>query len=300
MNYSFYKTIVDHLYDGVYFVDRDRKIIYWNASAERLTGYSSNDVVGNYCFDNRLNHTNKEGALICKCELCPLARTLKEGSLWEEELYLQHKNGHRIPVLVRILPICDEKNEIIGAAEIFTDHSPQLHLLEQLAYLKELSLIDPLTGLGNRRCGEINLLTKIDEMHRLDRPSFGVLYADIDHFKRVNDQYGHETGDKVIQMVIKTVQNAIGNDGTVFRWGGEEFLAIINVNLKEQLVLVAERVRALTEQSVFRMGLEEIRVTISIGAALAELSDTNDVLVKRADDLLYLSKKTGRNKVMSA
>lgn len=296
MELSFYKTMLDYLYDGVYFVDKDRKIIYWNASAEILTGYSSNDIVGCYCYNNRLNHVNSKGVLLCRGELCPLAKTLEDGFLREEELYFQHKNGHRIPILVRISPVRNEENEIIGAVEVFSDNSSKSHLLEQLAQFKELSLMDSLTGLGNKRYVEIELSAKMNEMNKVGRPFFGVLFVDIDHFKRVNDQYGHDIGDKIIKMVAKTIQNSIGNKGISFRWGGEEFLAIVNTHLKEELIKVAERVRALTEQSVFRIGLEEIRVTVSVGATLAELKDTDETLIKRADELLYLSKKTGRNK----
>lgn len=300
MELSFYKTMLDYLYDGVYFVDKDRKIIYWNASAEILTGYSSNDIVGCYCYNNRLNHVNSKGVLLCRGELCPLAKTLEDGFLREEELYFQHKNGHRIPILVRISPVRNEENEIIGAVEVFSDNSSKSHLLEQLAQFKELSLMDSLTGLGNKRYVEIELSAKMNEMNKVGRPFFGVLFVDIDHFKRVNDQYGHDIGDKIIKMVAKTIQNSIGNKGISFRWGGEEFLAIINTSIKEQLYEIAERVRALTEQSAFQLGNDEIRVTISVGASQAQLSDTDEILVKRVDELLYLSKNLGRNRVMIA
>jgi PAS domain S-box/diguanylate cyclase (GGDEF) domain len=300
MELSFYKTMLDYLYDGVYFVDKDRKIIYWNASAANLTGYSSNDMVGCYCYNNRLNHVTSEGVLLCRGELCPLAKTLQDGCLREEELYLKHKNGHRIPILVRISPIRNKENEIVGAVEVFSDNSSKGHLLEQLAQFKELSLMDSLTGLGNKRYVEIELSAKMNEMNNVGRPFFGVLFVDIDHFKRVNDQYGHDIGDKIITMVAKTVQNSIGNRGSVFRWGGEEFLAIINTHSTEELVEVAERVRVLTEQSVFHMELAEIKVTVSVGATLAELKDTDETLVRRADELLYVSKRTGRNKVTAS
>ncbi|WP_371367450.1 hypothetical protein SRRS_13910 [Sporomusa rhizae] len=300
MELSFYKILLDYLYDGVYFVNKDRKIIYWNTSAESLTGYSSKDVVGCYCYNNILKHTNCEGCLLCRGELCPLAKTLKDGFPREEELYLLHKNGHRIPILVRISPVRNEQNEIIGAVEVFSDNSRKSHLLEQLAQFKELSLIDSLTGLGNKRCVDIELSAKMNEMNKVGRPFFGVLFADIDHFKRVNDQYGHDTGDKILEMVAKTIQNSVGNRGIAFRWGGEEFFVIVNTHVKEELVKVAERVRAMTEQSVFHLGLEDIRVTISVGATLAELNDTDETLVKRADELLYVSKRNGRNKVTTS
>jgi len=296
MDLNLDKTILDYLYDGVYVVDKDRKIVYWNFSAEKLTGYSSGEVVGGNCYDNILNHTNSEGVLLCRQE-CPLAKTLKDGILREAEVYLQHKTGHRIPVVVRISPIFDTTCELIGAVEIFSDNSPKEHLLEQLAQFKEMALVDSLTGLGNKRYVEIELSTKINEMRKLGRSFFGVLFADIDYFKRVNDQYGHDIGNKVIVMVAKTIKNSVCNKGIAFRWGGEEFMAIINTHLQEDLLKIAERIRALTEQSVYRLGSNEIRVTVSVGATQAVIDDTDETLVKRADHLLYLSKNTGRNKV---
>lgn len=296
MDLTIDKTILDYLYDGVYIVDKDRKIVYWNFSAEKLTGYSSGEIIGSNCYDNLLNHTNSEGVLLCRRE-CPLAMTIKDGALREAEVYLQHKSGHRIPVIVRISPISDAAGEIIGAVEIFSDNSRKEQLLEQLAQFKELALLDSLTGLGNKRYVEIELSSKINEMRKLGRPFFGVLFADIDHFKRVNDQYGHDIGDKVIEMVAKTIKNSVNHKGIAFRWGGEEYMAIINTYLQKDLCKIAERVRALTEQSVFRLGSNDIRVTVSVGATLAVIEDTDETLVKRADELLYLSKKTGRNKV---
>jgi diguanylate cyclase (GGDEF)-like protein len=212
-------------------------------------------------------------------------------------LLFQHQGGQRIPILVRFSPVRNSENEIIGIIEVISDNSSKSYLLKQLAQFKELSLVDALTGLGNKRYVEIELSAKFDEMVRIGRSCFGVIFADIDHFKQVNDQYGHDIGDKIIKMVAKTIQNSLGNEGTAFRWGGEEFFAIANIHKGEDLVKVAEKIRKSTEQSVFRLGDEEIRVTISLGATLAELSDTDELLVKRADELLYLSKRTGRNKV---
>ncbi|TWH51950.1 PAS domain S-box-containing protein/diguanylate cyclase (GGDEF)-like protein [Sporomusa sp. KB1] len=298
MKLSFYKALLDNLYDGVYFVDNDRKIIYWNHSAEKVTGYSSNDIVGCHCYGNILNHTDGEGCLLCSGG-CPLAKTIKDGCLREAEVYLQHKLGYRIPVSVRISPVRNASDEIIGAVEIFSDNSQKVQLVEQLEQFKELALLDSLTGLGNKRYAEFELSNKMSEVQKIGRPIFGVLFADIDHFKKVNDQYGHDVGDKVLEMVAKTIQNGIIKEGIAFRWGGEEFLAVINTYHKEELVKVAERVRALTEQTVFRSDSNEIRVTISVGATLVEMNDTDEALVKRADKLLYLSKQNGRNKVTS-
>jgi len=300
MDCSLYKVILDHLYEGIYFVDNNRKILYWNPSAEKLTGYSSEDIVGSYCFNNKLNHSTSEGILLCNHRMCPLAKTLQDGFLREAELYFEHKDGQRVPVLVRISPIRNKSNEIIGAVEVFSDNSCKANLQEEVAQFKKLSLMDALTRLGNRRYAEIELLNKLDEMHKGGKAFFSVLFADIDYFKRVNDQYGHDIGDEVIKMVAGTIQNGLGDLGAAFRWGGEEFLAIINTGNKEQLSEIAEEVRRLTEQSAFQLGNDEIKVTVSVGASKVQLSDTDEIVVKRVDELLYASKNAGRNRVMIA
>lgn len=296
---SFYKTVLDYLYDAVYFVDKNRKIIYWNKSAEELTGYAYGDMVRSYCYQNRLKHTGEDGVLLCRGG-CPLAKTLADGCTREEKIYLQHKDGHRIPIFTRISPVRNESNEIIGAVEVFNDNTLQAQLAEELARFKELALLDSLTELGNKRYVELELSGKTNEMYKAGKTLFGILFADIDHFKRVNDQYGHDVGDRILKMVAKTIQNSIGGRGTAFRWGGEEFLIIVNTEDKEELVKVAERIRVMTEQSMFCTPAEEIRVTISLGATMAEVSDTVDTLVKRADELLFYSKHAGRNRVTSA
>ncbi len=298
MERSFYKTMVDHLYDGVYFVDCNRKIVYWNSSAEKLSGFSAADMVGSFCYDNRLNHTDSKGVLLCQCDKCPLAKSLRDGLLREAELYLQHKNGHRVPVSVRISPIRNDSGQIVGAVEIFSDNSAKSQLRQQLERFKQLSLIDMLTGLGNRRFGEVEMAAKLEEMQQVREPLFGVLFADIDHFKRVNDRYGHDVGDQVLQMVAKTIQNGVGNAGMAFRWGGEEFMIIIYADTPQQLQSAAERIRVLVEQSEHRWCKQSIKVTITIGAAAAQLTDNEETIIRRADELLYQGKNSGRNKVV--
>lgn len=300
MELVFYKAMLDSLWDGVYFIDKEKKIIYCNKSAEKLTGYARDDIIGTYCYIERLNHQTCEGGLACRSECCPLARTLMDGLLREEELFFHHKSGRRIPLLVRLSPVRNENNEIIGVLELISDNSQKEHLLEQIAQYRELSLFDALTALGNKRYVEIELSARINEMKKQAKPDFGVVFADIDHFKRINDRYGHATGDKIIKMVGSAIKSVIAGKGMAFRWGGEEFFAIVSTDDHEELYRVAAKVNEVIGQSVFRMGFEEIKVTISVGATLAKLADSGEVLLKRADDLLYISKNTGRNKVTVA
>jgi PAS domain S-box-containing protein len=101
MDESFYRDLLENLADGIYFVDSERRITFWNRSAEQLTGYTREEVVGRQCYDNILNHVDLEGNQLCKT-LCPLARTLQDGKNRSANLFLQHKDGRRRPVSIHI------------------------------------------------------------------------------------------------------------------------------------------------------------------------------------------------------
>jgi diguanylate cyclase (GGDEF)-like protein/PAS domain S-box-containing protein len=295
---DFFKKILDNLYEGVYFCDTDRKISYWNKAAEKMTGYGTGQVVGSRCWDNLLMHTNMKGEPLCKGSECPATRAMQEKRLVEEEVFLKHKDGYRIPVITRISPMIDDEGRIIGAVEIFSDNSSKISAFLKIEKLEKLAFIDALTGIGNRRYTEIKIGTKLEEQDRYAwAPEFGILFIDIDHFKDVNDRLGHEAGDKVLKMISKTIMGNLREDDFVGRWGGEEFIAIITHVDRKQLFVIAEKLRLLVSQSGFELEGEQIHASVSIGATLAKKGEPMENLVKRADRLMYESKGFGRNYV---
>jgi diguanylate cyclase (GGDEF)-like protein/PAS domain S-box-containing protein len=290
-----FRTILDNLHDGVYFVDPARMIKYWNGGGERITGYGPREMLGRHCWDNILTHVDGEGVNLCE-RGCPLLETLRDGEFREAEVYLRHKQGYRVPVLVRVSPIRDSKKRIIGAVEIFSDDASRHAFVKKLKELERLSLIDSLSGLGNRRYVEMNVRAMLNEMLRYGW-SFGMLFVDIDYFKRVNDTYGHDVGDEVLKMVAGTLSNNVRPFDVVGRWGGEEFVAIIANVDNEQLSGVAHKLRVLVEKSGVVVTGKIVGVTISIGATMSVGGDTLESVIKRADQLLYESKTAGRNLV---
>ena len=159
-----------------------------------------------------------------------------------------------------------------------------------------MALLDPLTGMGNRRFVEIGLNSRLNELQRYGW-KFGLLFIDIDHFKKVNDLYGHETGDMVLKMVAGTLVHNARSFDLIGRWGGEEFVAIIANVTGEELLRIARKYRALVGESNVLAGKDRISVTISIGATLARPDDSPETLLNRADQLMYQSKLSGRNRV---
>lgn len=292
---DFYKTLLDSMYDGVYVVDRNRKILYWNEGAAKLTGFQPADVEGKRCRDCILNHVDQDGKSLCD-ENCPMVKTMEDGRPREAEVYFHHKDGHRVPILTKVAPVRDAAGTIVGGVEVFSDNSSRIAVLQRVRELEAMALLDPLTGLANRRYAEIHLQDRLKEMERYGWP-FGLLFIDIDHFKRVNDQYGHETGDRVLKMVANTLSANMRSFDLAGRWGGEEFIAVALNVAEPQLSSIAEKLRALTEASFLNVDSRTVQVTLSIGATVARKGDSMDSLLKRADQLLYQSKAAGRNRV---
>jgi diguanylate cyclase (GGDEF)-like protein/PAS domain S-box-containing protein len=292
---ALFRQILDGLDDGVYVTDAERCIVYWNRAAERITGYAAREVVGSHCSDNILIHVDADGTQLCTGP-CPLAGALADGKFREHDVFLHHRDGHRVPVHVQVQPLVDPHGGRVGAVEIFRDSSGRLADLQRLEELQALAYIDPLTGIGNRRFAEQTLAARLEELRRYGW-SFAVLFIDIDHFKDVNDAHGHDSGDAVLRMIARTLAGSLRSFDFLGRWGGEEFLAIVPMQLDNQLAPLAGRCRALAERSSLSVGPRHVQVTVSIGATMAFSSDTVASVIARADDLMYQSKTAGRNRV---
>lgn len=295
-NDEFYLKLLDNIQDGIYFVDVYGKITLWNKAAEQITGYSAEEVIGSSCMDNILVHVDACGRELCN-DACPLKDTLNSGANNSAEVFLHHKKGQRVPVFVTASPITDDMGEIIGAIEIFRDTSVLMFDRVLLEELKRMALLDSLTEIANRRYLEMKLKAALSEFMRHDI-KVGVIFADIDHFKEINDHHGHGTGDDMLRMVARTLTGNIRINDMAGRWGGEEFVIIFTHIETEGLKILAEKLRMLVENSFILANGARVQVTISMGASMARQDDTEASLLKRTDELLYSAKRAGRNRVV--
>ncbi len=287
------ERLLDSLYDAVYFVDTERRITFWNQGASDLTGYSRVEAVGTLCFDNFLAPITGEGCAVC-FQACPLKAAIDHGERQQVEVYFRHKHRHRFPVSVRVAPITDSADRIVGAAAVFSDITTKKTLERRAAELETFAFRDVLTEVANRRYSELKIEQVIHECEQFDR-SVGLLIIDIDHFKHVNDTYGHSTGDLVLKTVCNTLRHSLRPGDIVGRWGGEEFIVIaMDVNV-EALGVFAERCRMLIAQTSVPVSKDLVQVTGSVGATLITKGDSVVSVIKRADELLYKSKTSGRN-----
>ena len=295
---EFFRKLLENLHDGVYFVDPERRITYWNRGAERISGYAAREVTGTHCFDEILVHVDDAGTRLCE-HGCPLTATLADGESRQVDVYLHHKEGHRVPVRVRVAPIRDESGRISGAVEVFSENSATVAALQRIRELQAMAYVDQLTGLANRVFTEITLRARLEETERYGWP-FGVLFADIDGFKAVNDRYGHAIGDRVLAMVARDFAGNLRAFDLVGRWGGDEFIVLV-VNVDEpSLHALGERFRTLVANSAVPSPAGEIRVTISVGGTLARRGDDAASLVASADALMYEAKRSGGDAVVFA
>lgn len=177
----------------------------------------------------------------------------------------------------------------------------QTRLATQQAQLEKLqseATIDFLTQVGNRRAFDERLQSEFERARRYHSP-LGLLMLDIDHFKKVNDTYGHPAGDKLLQLVAHILKQEIRSSDYLARYGGEEFAIILPETAENQITRVAEKMRASVAGSKLRYEDQSISVTISIGATTLDAKDTTpDLLLSRTDAALYDAKKGGRDRVV--
>jgi len=210
--------------------------------------------------------------------------------------FMHHKEGHRLPVKIKSIPMSDDSGEIIGGIEVFSDISEEMNLENKVEKLEGLVWKDELTGLANRRF----IMDKAKILLNLKRTfnkGFAIMFFDVDHFKRINDTYSHNSGDKVLKMIASTLKNNVRSSDLIGRWGGEEFVGLFPGEDKTVFKEIANRIRMLIENSFLKVEDEKVAVTVSIGLTIAKKGDTIDDLIKRADKLMYKCKTAGRNRV---
>lgn len=161
--------------------------------------------------------------------------------------------------------------------------------------LERTSLIDPLTELPNRRFIMKRLSYAVEHQDDASSEDLAIAMIDIDYFKKVNDQFGHQVGDDVLVALGKLMNNIINDHGLLGRWGGEEFLVILPQHSQEKAITLMEQVR--DEVALYRLSSDHktVSTSISVGISCFRAEDSMDTLLSRADDALYLAKSKGRN-----
>lgn len=287
-----YKELLNTISDGVYFVDQELRILYWNEGAAQLTGYRAEEMLGRRYQDNVLRHVDEMGRALGEAG-GPLLACLANGATRDVDVFLHHKLGRRVPVNMRVRPIRAADGTIVGAVEIFRDNTAQIEARRKAEAMERLAFVDSLTHLPNRRFLEMSLRTALVEYESGGDP-FGVLLLDLNQFKAINDRCGHASGDRALEAAAKTLTAALRMTDTVGRWGGDEFLVIVHKADEAMLHALAWRCAALLGKATFvnECGGPET-LSASVGCALVRAGDNAKGLVARADMQMYENKRQG-------
>jgi diguanylate cyclase (GGDEF)-like protein/PAS domain S-box-containing protein len=286
-----FRAIFNYVRDyGIYTITLDGLIEEWNQSLQRFCGWRATDVQGRHI---GMFFPNDDPALAQPDAL--LAEANRIGSV-ETEGWRLKRDGSRLWGNTVITALPDETGAVRGFVVVARDMTERKRREDEL---KQLTTVDPLTGAFNRRHGHERLAVEIDRRARSGQPC-AVMMLDIDLFKSINDEYGHEAGDAVLCAMVLTCNAGLRTVDTLARWGGEEFLILLSDTDAEAAVAVAERLRKAVSATRVPVGsVGGIAFTVSIGVAIPVSNDLHELL-RRADNALYAAKTHGRNRVVLA
>ncbi len=268
--------------DPILVTDLNAQIVFVNHAFEQLTGFTTDEVIGQ---TPKLLSSGQQSAEFYQ----RMWQTLKANRPFQARFINQRKDGSRYYVEQSIAPVLDSA----GQCRHFISTSWNVdELVEREQALHAMAMEDKMTGLLNRRAGDNRLQAAYHDW-RTELQPLSLILCDIDHFKAVNDRFGHPAGDRIIQQVAATLSQQLRSSDAAIRWGGEEFMLVIQAHLAEASSL-AERLRSAIA------GLDDAEVgsiSLSFGVAEAGTKDSLQQLISRTDKALYKAKRNGRDQV---
>jgi diguanylate cyclase (GGDEF)-like protein/PAS domain S-box-containing protein len=301
---------LDTLTEGLLIVDEHERIVLANEAFTETTGLAKQSILGQKI--DRLpwvwSHSIKGSS--------PWTRSLTEAiSLTDQMMLLERENGDRRYLLINSNPVTELDRGVRSVLVTFRDvtdvelrrsemerslammRTYREQIGNQNCELQRLASHDPLTGCLNRRAFFDAVQPMLGESQQ-DESSVSCLMVDSDHFKQINDSYGHSVGDEVLRRIASTLHNVVGDSGLVCRYGGEEFCVVLPKQDSRSAASLAEETRKAIEQLRFENN-EGLQLTVSIGVSQLESGDVDaTAIIKRADQSLYVAKELGRNRVV--
>lgn len=277
-----FAQVIHQTADLIKVTDRFGRIIFVNQALLDKTGYSEAELLGKN--PAILKYKERESDMIAD-----MWQTISSGKIYRDRLVNRCKDGSTYCEEMTISPIFNREGEIEYYASTGKDVTEQVKMQQAL---NDLAMKDPLTNLWNRRFMAEVIEAEINRMDR-ELGGFGVMMIDVDRFKAINDQFGHDIGDHCLTCIAKLLSETVRSADLIGRWGGEEFLLLAKGIDASGIMRLAEKLRVTIESYEFsQVG----KVTMSIGAASYQHHESIDSLLKRADEALYLAKNNGRNR----
>ena len=291
----FQQRLLESMHDAVVFVDNGQRILLWNQAAERMTGISAVSVSHKFWSPQLLQLRDERQKLI-QDENCPVGQAMRSGEQSLRRLCMTSRGGKKLEVDAHIVPVYSRGGVAHGVALLLHDASTQITLEQRVRTLHEKASRDPLTQVGNRAEFDRALVANV-QRRLVDRQPCSLIICDIDHFKKVNDTFGHQAGDAVLINFAGLLKRHCREGDLVARYGGEEFVMLCSDCDNATATERAEELRAeleLCEQE----NLDGQSITASFGVTELQDGDTAETMLRRADRGLYQAKAGGRNRVV--
>jgi diguanylate cyclase (GGDEF)-like protein/PAS domain S-box-containing protein len=293
----FTAKLIENMHDAVMFIDSQRVITQWNTGAEKLTGVGASAAIGKELTPSLLDMASSSGNLIDDIA-CPVKKALSDGVQALERISVMGRNGQSVTVDMHIIPVSatGRPGHFVGAAVMMHDVSSEASLEERCQALHAEMTKDPMTQVANR--GEFDrMLAAFVEAHLDTDLRCSLIMADIDHFKSINDTFGHQAGDEAIMTFANLMKSMCRAGDLVARYGGEEFAILCADCNNATAAKRADAIRKkLSETPHSYLGGKQI--TASFGVTELQPGDTPETLLRRSDRALLQAKDQGRNQVV--
>lgn len=291
-----YRLVLESLQTGVYLVDRDQRIVFWNEGAEKITGYKRHEVVGHLCRENLIK-SEKDPRPILSDTSNTLLSALRDGKPAMANVALLHKAGHRISVRLRAVPIRNSHGSVIGAAESFEENPAASDWDRRQTKLAEYGCLDQVTGILNQGMIQSRLRDTLATFSQHFVP-FSILCIAVDNLDELRKSNGMGIVAPVLRVVAQTIENSLRPTDFLGRFGDNEFLAILTECDSSEVPLVGERLRKMVGASHVEWWGNQLDLSASFGAASWLPGDDVDSLVRRGEGSLRRSIANGGNCVM--
>jgi len=257
---NIFRTVLDSLQTGV---GRDGKILFRNDGAERITGYRRHDVIGRSCRENILAQCNQQRCVLCGVA-CPLSGSMHEGKASHARVFFRHKEGHRVPVQVRCVPIRGQKGAVVGIAESFDEQSPLSERERRDHNLAAYGCLDALTGVMNQALIRSYLREHLAFFTEYDLP-FGILSIGIKNLQQFRAAHGREAADDILHVVAETIKHMLSTAGFLGRWTEDQFLVIVPNCTGAERNQTGDNLETSVNSSEIKWWGDLLCVTVSLG-----------------------------------
>ncbi len=291
-----YRAALDSVTAGVYLVDRNGKILFWNSGAERITGYLRQDVVGHSALKDFLGHLDGDNNPVAS-DVLPVSTVLREGKASIAQVSIRHKSGHRVMARLNAAPIRDAFGGLIGAVETFEESGFNAPIDGRQSKLRAFGCIDEVSGVLNHAVVQSHLRETLATFAEHPVP-FSVLCIGIDKLDVIKSRFGAGAASAVIRMVGQTLENSLRPTDMIGRWMENEFLALLIECGDDEVAKVGERLRKMAKQCEVEWWGDQLRVTISLGGTGAKTADTLEAILQRAESGLRACTEQGGNRVV--